>query len=1572
MMRSFRERTSFLFLIKTYAGLVKSMMVLCMFCFLSFSTYSAELNERADSLASMSGESKQLRSFEAFDDLLESQNYWMETDRLSPDAYSDTLITGRMVKYRERAKTLFDKVREARKLVEYLDEQTLLELPVGINKTIGNVAYTIVIDSALLLPDGAELVAYMDFRLPSGKSLTFRGSGIKFSSKGGIDPQARLDLIGDHPISHGEKTLFVFKGEGNTYVEFDCDGFKSMGIDMNVIFSRDLMVPDTPDGKPGEGRVESRLQTELTDWNNFLVELDLPDFQVTGLTGVGFSVNGAVLDYSDIKNSTASPIPPSYLEKISMGGEMANLWRGFYLRELEVALPPHFQRKEGNAQGNARTRFRANDLIIDENGFTGNLEAENLIPLEEGHVERWAFSLDHFYLDFEFSQLIRGGFEGDIVLPITKESQAFDYTATLNIGDEYLLTVANRDTLSFPVFGASDVELFPNSSVAMRFADQKFLPKANLYGTMDIKAPLGKKEVSLADIRFENLQVQTVGRYLSADYFSFGSEAASQAMAGFPVQIENIAFREVETDSTQSAIDFDLLVNVSESFSGSSSLSVIGKMSEETLVRWELDKIEVHEVSLEVKTGTIDFSGSLTFYKNDEQYGDGFNGKVEATIIPINLNVKASAIFGSVDGFRYWYVDAAVLLTGGEGTGNGAPVPAFTIDGFAGGAYNRMGLVREGGSELGQTQSGMIYAPRKEYGLGFKASIQFSVSGKNAFNGEAALEMAFFHGGGLRYISFKGNGYFMTPPATDALAKIKEKAKKVADKVASLEEKLGKVPGAGLLCSNEEKDQTLEEIYGQVGKAADAKGAISAHVFVELDFENSTFYGNLEVYVNVANGIITGVGENDRAGWAELYFGPDDWYVYIGTPSDRIGLELGVGPVKATTGSYFMLGTSIPGSPPPPPQVSEILGGIDLDYMGDLNELGNGAGVAFGSSFSIDTGDLTFAIFFARFQAGAGFDIMMKNYGEVQCAGRTGSLGVNGWYANGQAYGYFDGSIGIKVKVFGKKKKIDILSIAAAAVLQAKLPNPVWMQGTVGGRFSILGGLVKGNCRFQVTIGEECEITNQSIVETIQVIADVTPEEGAADVSVFVTPQTVFNMPVEQVFEMVDVDDKLKKFRIKLDYFQLLHKEKVLPGETTFNFDHDVIAFNAFDVLPPEEKLKARVQVSFEEAGSQGWQAVIVDGKKYVETKEVTFQSGEAPDYIPMANVAYSYPVVNQLNFHKDEHPDGYIKLKQGQPYLFASDERWEQKGRITSLSGGEPIPFDLAYAADQREITFGLPDELVPGEIHAFELVNIPVGAEGSVDENIVVDSTRVLGTDDVKIVSREAEGTIESLQEKSLFETHFRTSIHPTFESKIKAQNITRTSREIAFLWEGLYLNNDISADELFAREELGGSRFTNDQPMVKLSAVLEGNSYYEQLIHPLIYEGYPLDGDIELSNREVDSLGVVPVNAVKFLQSGNELQLEPQHISTNVFSFPSASLRSLYLLSPYMYFDFKDLQAQVVQRYINAPDVSERLNRLIWGQFPIQSEGAYKIKATYTLPGQDQPTSETVITTQYLQEK
>jgi hypothetical protein len=220
-----------------------------------------------------------------------------------------------------------------------------------------------------------------------------------------------------------------------------------------------------------------------------------------------------------------------------------------------------------------------------------------------------------------------------------------------------------------------------------------------------------------------------------------------------------------------------------------------------------------------------------------------------------------------------------------------------------------------------------------------------------------------------------------------------------------------------------------------------------------------------------------------------------------------------------------MTGTKIYESPPPPENVSRILGSYNLDYTSNLNLLGEGKGIAFGAGLRFNTGEKKFFPFYAKFDAGAGFDVMLKNYGQVGCKNQSTPLGINGWYANGQVWAYLEGSIGLEVDWRFIHGKYEILNVGAAAVLQAKMPNPFWMRGVIGGQYSILGGLVSGNCRFDFTVGEECEIINGgSPVKGMAVIAEVTPNDGSTDINVFNSPQAIFSMSIDKIFQLQDMD----------------------------------------------------------------------------------------------------------------------------------------------------------------------------------------------------------------------------------------------------------------------------------------------------------------------------------------------------------------------------------------------------------------------------------------------------------------
>lgn len=655
-----------------------------------------------------------------------------------------------------------------------------------------------------------------------------------------------------------------------------------------------------------------------------------------------------------------------------------------------------------------------------------------------------------------------------------------------------------------------------------------------------------------------------------------------------------------------------------------------------------------------------------------------------------------------------------------------------------------------------------------------------------------------------------------------------------------------------------------------------------------------------------------------------------------------------------------MLGKNLPGSPPPPSQVSEILGDIDLDYMRDLNALESGMGIALGLHFLVDTGDLRFLMFYGRFSAGTGLDFMLKDYGnEYHCAGSSGAMGINGWYANGQAYAFVMGKIGVKVDLRFYKGSYDILSIGAAAVLQAKGPNPFWMKGTVGGYYKILGGLVKGKCRFEVTVGKECKpVAEQNLLEEVNLIADITPRNGSSDVSVFTAPQLVFNIPVGEVFEITDMEGRTHHFRAVLDDFTVSEGTRPVQGRLNWNAERDVVIFDSPDLLPGQKKIHAKARLTFEEKINGRWTKVKFAGSIVTERAETSFETGKAPDFIPESNVAYSYPLPNQLNFLPQEHNRGFIQLIEGQPYLFKSTDAWTQKIRMTNVSTGSYLETGLTYNARTRQVAFAIPAGFENSATYKLQVINIP-RQKSELDANVRAVETHLkldasAGT--ATLNTRSAEGDANILELRAIYESPFRTSRYNTFPEKMRSVTFTpviRLSPEVNVF----QLTSYLKGDEFFEGTELNGAPAL--PPLIRLEALLQGNRWYDDYVYPLVYEGYPLLGWMTISRPKPELLGIPPVRDLYF----QNIQAEKSGARGFNTLYSSAFTNELlvYNLGQSVASDFRDLQRHVVNHLVDHPStITQRLEALALQPQPSIRYGRYRIRLSYVIPGLEKTTS------------
>jgi len=1425
--------------------------------------------------------------------------------------------------------SLLQSVKDEGRLIDQLTAAMTFELPVGVQREIGELLYTVVFHKLKLTETNAYVDAYLVIET-SSDSLIFMGRGIEFSAEGGITGEGRLELIGNTNITlPGDKALITLLGSDDpaelspTYAEFDCYGFKELSIDADVTFSKDLFIKENPDGTLSDDRLVTNFTTTVTDWNNILVDLTLPRFQLKSLKGWSFEVSNAVFDFSDTRNSTDITFPEGYNSPYFIEGTR-ELWRGFYLRELVVTLPEEFNKK--NTTG--RTSFRAAEMLIDETGFSGSLSVREIISLDEGNADSWKLSVDSLYANFLQNELISAGLTGEIEIPSLETEEPLLYTGSFSTNDDYNLIAELQSSAKFDVFKA-DLNLESNSLIELNVINGKFKPKAILHGNMNIKPTTssGKEGAEVNGLIFQSLVLQTEAPYFDAEYFGFSAGEGQNKAGGFPIGINEITLR---TEENRVGIFADITVNLvgadDSGFGAGAGITIwANQIRTENQVRYEYDELELSKITVDVTRSGFSFYGELTFYEGDNTYGDGFKGYVDATFA--DIGVEATGLFGNVDGYRYWYVDAMMTFP------TGVPVIApFAVNGIGGGAFYHMrqqGLNESIGSEIGRSASEIIYIPDDTYHLGIKASVQYSLQdAESAANGEAEFSIAFNSSGGVNQIAFNGSLNMMTEGFSTDLGQISELASKVSN-----QEEILSVPGS----------------------------SIRGNVNLLFDNQNKTFHGVVEVYVNTAGGVVKGINEGGLAGRATIHFEESYWYIHIGKPDHPIGLEfLGL----AQTESYFMIGHDIPGIPPPPQLVLDILTSEQRadnerirNNSRELSQLSTGKGFAFGTRFTIDTGDKNYLMFYGRFAATAGFDINMSKY-NASCAGMNGLVGINGWYAQGQAYIGMMATIGMKVNLKFIKKDVEIFHGELAALMQVKGPNPFWMRGDAAGRFSVLNGLVKGKFDFEVTIGEECEmeqLDGGNPLEDINVIAQLTPDDGSDEVDVFTSPQAVFNIPVEKEFELTDLNNNILKYKVELEYFRLKEGETILESTLNFNSEKDVIALNPVDILPSEKDLKLEVSIIFKEYENGNWKTVKENGTDLKENLTYNFKSGLQPDYIPEHMVAYSYPIKGMVNFYQGEYDKGYIKLNQGgltRP--FETENKWKLEASFTDKEGNS-FRSSFSYNENQKQVNFNLPS-IERNKIYRFELLRVPKQENANVDSNVKDRLSRIEeGTDrelNIEIKTKEAEGTIESLEEEVIYSFFMKASKYYTLEEKCKSSDYNVTSGSRTVVREGVHelLLAFFDGKEQFDAFEISGGK--NFEPLIVLEANFE-NRWFKDYLNPLVYNGYPYFPNGTISNPKSIEHGIPPLTAFYFIQKNDDVTINQSNSFSQDYFSTVESFGIIYNIPDYAQKQYGELRNKAATYYYDK-ERPARVQNLLNSVFPIIRKGGYTTNFKYKLPG------------------
>ncbi len=1103
------------------------------------------------------------------------------------------------------------------------------------------------------------------------------------------------------PLSSNASMIF---NQNTTRASFNCEGLDEVVLNGSLTFERDVLLPVNNEGNVLGGEVSANFNTSVSDFNNWIIDTgDLSSaFTIPQLVGFKFEASNMVFDHSSSQNTPgmSNAFPLGYL-----GAN--NSWTGLFIRNLEVTLPQSLK------NGNAAISFSVADVLLDQNGFSGDIEPQTAI-LPVGKLGGWNFSIDHFSLNIEHSSLNSANMDGGIQLPITQNQLDYE-VAIINSSSE-----SEDVSFDFQVSTDQSVEVdmwfaelqLTNSTIEITPEGNSYRPIANLSGELtvnwaanSIKKPSNSSNtvsgINLPQLAFEHLIIEGGAQpTINIQYVDLDNFDNNQAvLAGFPINLNQFNVSQVGNEvALQLGLDLTLTPG-GNGISAGTTFSILGNLSNGY---YDYESTQLNSINIDTDVGVAHIYGSIDIYNQDLLYGDGFRGKIGAHIHSLNLGFDATMQIGKTmgdDSYRYWYFD---LLFNLGPTGLPIPGTAAAIYSIGGGAYHNM--YRDAmpqdmdfasfvdNPEYTETLGSSVYGDNivpQQGSFGFNASLGFGLVGSpNALTGDVKFSMQVADNGAVDNVKIKGGGYLMQ----------------------------------GLDGSKD--DAFISGSLEMTIVPHDAAKPFPTPIF-HMDTPdpfNMNVAGLLKASIPLA-----------------VHFDPQTWYVKLGewqnwqepwNDGARAEMEVDLKLYKTLFHGYFMMGNDIPELPPLPSIVQEKFGNAFTPTSQRNTVLGinnAGGGIAFGAGYKLEVGNprLKFLIFYADIFFATGFDVTLKHYGNDTPCGA--GFGINNWYAKGQMYALADFDVGMEVDVWFFEGKLSLVEGSAAATLQAALPNPNWIKGQfyINGR--VLNGLIKVNTNFKFELGENCIPSSGSPFDDMPIIAEVNPFDGENQVSVFTDPEIAFNFPNTEfsVEEMkADGSTDVRTFYYTFESYKITFKNDKNTNETIdlnnwqrYRSDGRSAVFVSSEILPPKKIISYVIKV-------KGWEKLSgTDKLLATETKSGTFTTAQFPDYIAAEHFVSATPGYRQRYFLKNEWPKGNIKLKYDYSTLFDPkfwyEEQWKLGNYVNPATTGT-FEWMIRYkelatneikervcniSADGTRLSFNIPNGLSNEEIHTLDL---------------------------------------------------------------------------------------------------------------------------------------------------------------------------------------------------------------------------------------------------------------------------
>lgn len=1108
---------------------------------------------------------------------------------------------------------------------------------IGLPLSINYGDYDLIAVGMIFTPTNATVNAVSIIELPQS---TEDDDVVVLAGTNGIRPngfgtEGTLALKASKILTMGSMSFNYTKIEAT----YNCQGIQTpVHVEGSIEFSRSVLLPVENDGTviPGNVKVAAAFNTDVnsvTDWSLAIDDLS-HSFTVPSLVGFRMTASSITIDQSDASTPNGISKPAS--------------WRGIYIGSLQVVLNGIFKKN------NNPLTFSVSNFALGNEGISGNIDPPGtILELDEGKIGSWPISVNDFSIHLTNSSITGSSIEGKLKLPIA--ANELDYSITIlgsqseNELVDFQFNIQQANALDVDMWFAT-IDLEETSTIGIQKVGNSYKPTADLTGTIEVhwdenNGPSQNNKVGsfeMPEISFEHLTIEDKGAAVP----DINVEMAELANAdGLDLKLATFTAHCAPPGFVKNgnkiglAFDIDLeLIKMTNSLNGETAFTIFAEYQNN---KFKYKETTLNKIALGGDIGVAKMNGQIDIYQHDATFGNGFRGQIDVVINALGgAGVNAVLQAGRVNNFNYWYFDVMANL---GVAGINIPGTMASFYGLGGGAYgnmqrsetpvqtvNELNTTAPYSNVPGANKDGLAFTPQQGT-FGFSAAVAFGLTGAPAaFNGDLKFSMELESNGSVHHVILEGGCYMM---------------QNITDR------------DGGLITGT-----VYAEIEPRIPTATDEENQAENR-------PNFRFIAGM--HIDVADGIIKGDGTLD------LWFSPDEWWIKLGewenedepwNDDSRVNITFDLKIVQAHFHSYFMMGSNIPGMPQMPLMVREAFQDdnkplnpaprIGLLTTSNPEAVPGNPGLAFGAG-SYFGADMKFLIFYADIDFVKGFDVVLKKYTNSSCGPK---IGVNGWYAQGQAYFYLNFDVGVELDIWVWKGKASILSATTAASIQAALPNPTWLKGQFMIKGEVLNGLFKFNTGFRFEIGEKCETGSASPFDQMPIISDITPDKNEDDVSVYIVPETAFNFPKDEFSYDEEVDGELvtKTYKYVLKTFTISYKDpntnanKVIDLKPFMNYRPGGLSATYYYpdmILPEHTNVSYTIYV-------QGWQMEPGSPKKvHDETYTGTFKSGSWPTHIEPEQLVKGNPQFRQNFFLKNEEPKGYLEFKN--PHSQFTDKSW-------------------------------------------------------------------------------------------------------------------------------------------------------------------------------------------------------------------------------------------------------------------------------------------------------------------------